>query len=152
MKSFISIPTRRSDTFSGDFTKDHSIGSFGLRLTSEGLLFGASLRLHAKSTSSSPASCDIKFTMPSHAEKCFAGGRKVSRVLMRRSKRARWAKDLIIVPPKAASRRCHDDYKSKVVEPASTHVSISLGRCKVMSQCNGLSYPMTMYSIDKIGS
>jgi hypothetical protein len=56
-------------------------------------------------------------------------------------------KDVTVMPSKAASRRYHDDHKSKVAEPASTHISISLGRCKVVSQCNGPGYPLTMYSI-----
>jgi hypothetical protein len=50
-------------------------------------------------------------------------------------------KDLTVVPLKAVSRMCHDDDKSKVAEPASTHISITLGRCKVVSQCNGPRVP-----------
>jgi hypothetical protein len=101
----------------------------------------ASLCLHAKATSSSPASWDIKLMTPSHTRKCFAGGRKVSGVLRRWSRRAWRAKDLTAMPPKVVSRRCHDDHKSKVAKPASTSVSISLGHCKVVSQRNGLDYP-----------
>jgi hypothetical protein len=74
--------------------------------------------------------------MPSHVEKCFAGDREVSRVLRRRSRWAWRTKDLTATSLKAASRRCHDDHKSKVAEPVSKCVSISMGRCKVLSQCN----------------
>jgi hypothetical protein len=97
-----------------------------LSLTSEGLLLEASLRLHAKTTSSGPTSWDIKITIPSHAGKCFAGGQKVLGVLRRRSRRAQRMKDLTAAPPKPTSQRCGDDHKLKVTEPMSTRGSISL--------------------------
>jgi hypothetical protein len=42
------------DTFGIELTKDHMFGSSGLNLTFEGATIGASLRLHAKTTSNNP--------------------------------------------------------------------------------------------------
>jgi hypothetical protein len=53
---FAPTPTHGGDAFSRELIRNHRFGSLGLNLALEGLLFGVSLHLRVKDTSSNPAS------------------------------------------------------------------------------------------------
>jgi hypothetical protein len=72
-----STPTRGGDSFDTELAKDRRFGSLGLNLAFEGLLLGASLRLHVRATSSDPTSRGSGSITLSQVRKedrsCFAG-------------------------------------------------------------------------------